>query len=233
MKHTLWKLAVFVAFALVGAFAIPHTTHSYYRAPPPNNTRHCVIFSDTHYFGAHGLNDLKLTYGPNTYYLGDIYDLKNAPRDKVGEVEKAISALREKVGKRYVRGNHELGAFGRGAKDEDYYITDNGVLFTHGHYKISFTDGELAQWETAEAGAGTLKRVGRKLLEGVVEKPAAPKREYLARAVEMVNRHNKAHPLDPCHTIVFGHTHVKKVYAETIDGVRVINVPMGVTELDL
>jgi len=232
-KGTLATISVCVALAAVVPFFVPQPSHSHYKDPSAKEVHRYVVFADTHFYGAHGLNDLALAYGPDTFYLGDIYDLKNAAKDDVEKAEKAIRQLRDRAGKRYVRGNHEVYAFGAGAKAEDYYTTQGGILFTHGHYNICYSDEEVTKWESAKAGAGTFKRAGRKWLEGVVEKPDRPRREAVTHAAEMVVRHNKAHPDDPCHTIVFGHTHVKKVFAETVDKIRVVNVPMGMTELDL
>lgn len=224
-----------VAICILSVFFLGCSTVNEYHYKNPDKTDFIryTVFSDTHFFASHGLNDMKLSYGPNTYYTGDIYDLKNADKNAVNTVEDAVKSLRAKAGTRYIRGNHEIYAFGKGEKDEDYYVTDNGIIFTHGHYKICYEIEKVKKWESKKAGTNFIKRTGRKYLEGITDKPKKPKNEYIGNAVDMVKEHNRKYPNNQCDTIIFGHTHVKKVFTETLDGIKIINVPMGVTYLDL
>ncbi|MCP4104910.1 MAG: hypothetical protein GY749_05145 [Desulfobacteraceae bacterium] len=230
MKNKLIAVCILSVFFLGCSTS---TNEYYYKNPDKTDLIRYTVFSDTHFFAGHGLNKLKLTYGPNTYYTGDIYDLKNADKDDASTAENAVKALRVKAGSRYIRGNHEIYAFGKGEKDEDYYVADNGIIFTHGHYKIGYKIEEVKKWESKKAGTGFMKRKGRKLLEGIVSKPEKPKKKYIKNAVIMVKEHNKKYPNNQCHTIVFGHTHVENIFTKTVDGIRIINVPRGISHLDL
>ena len=187
-----------------------------------------TIFSDLHYFSMYAL-DMDLTYEENTVYLGDIFDLKYVKINDVPMVLDSINQLSTRVGVRYLPGNHELGSM----EGTDWIFIENGILFTHGHRSICWSDKMVEKWEyELKEGKGTLGRNITKIEYFIWEKPSHnPKQKYIANAIRLATEYG-------CHTIVFGHTHIKHIFDQTFqnkkgEAIRVINVPRGKTVIKL
>ncbi len=189
---------------------------------------HYTVYADTHYYSPYE-SRIELEYDQNIYYIGDIFDLKNCRNKDVNLVVKDINDLRRKVGNRYVRGNHELNAFGDADKLEDYFTIMGGVLFTHGHKYICYDDTKVKNWEQKKPGRNSILRVLRKIKDIFEKEKDRLDQRYIDNAVDLATKNN-------CHTIVFGHTHLKKKYDKIIlnsygQKIRVINVPRGISEI--
>jgi predicted phosphodiesterase len=187
-----------------------------------------TIFSDLHYFSPYA-DDIALTYEENTVYLGDIFDLKYAREKDVPAVLDSIDHLRNRVGVRYLPGNHELGSM----EESDWIFIENGILFTHGHQFICWSDKMVEEWmHELKEGKSTLGRNITKMEYFIWEKPShRPKQRYISNAVRLATQYG-------CHTIVFGHTHIHRLFDQTYqnetgEAIRVINVPRGKTVIRL
>jgi len=192
------------------------------------HVEHYTVYADTHYYAPYE-SKIELQYNQNVYYIGDIFDLQNCKNKDVNLVIQEINDLRKRVGNRYVRGNHELNAFGDADKLEDYFTTINGVLFTHGHKYICYDDAKVKNWEQKNPGKNSILRVLRKIKNVFEKEKDRLDGRYIDNAVDLATKNN-------CHTIVFGHTHLKKMYDKIIlnsygQKIRVINVPRGISEI--
>lgn len=175
------------------------------------------IYSDLHIFSKKSRHP-DFTYGENTFYIGDIYDLKCAENKE--NCRRKINELRHRAGLRYIRGNHELDHF----KDAPYHHIQNGILFTHGHKNICFSDYKVRKNEE-NGNTGLLSKV-HSFLTSI---PFIVDKRRVARAVDYAKAND-------CHTIVFGHTHktlFDRTYETDKGNIRVINVPRGVTYLNI
>lgn len=156
----------------------------------------------------------ELTNTGNTLYIGDIFDIKHAV-DPV-ECKNRLKALSQEVGDNYIRGNHELREI-----DGPYHKIINGILFTHGHYKISYPQFVLDEWEK-DGCKSSKKNCKYKLAKFKLKFD----RFKLAAKYALENN---------CNTIVFGHTHKKREELISIESqkIRVINVPKGISYLSI
>ncbi|UCE06372.1 MAG: hypothetical protein JSW07_22840, partial [bacterium] len=112
-----------------------------------NNPNCFKIYADVHLFGGDrevaGLREnirkniehLNIdfpSFKESTFYLGDIVDFSNAEEKNKIDAMKEIENLRSAVGENYVRGNHEIGSFGKIGENR-YTIYKGKILFLHGH----------------------------------------------------------------------------------------------------
>jgi predicted phosphodiesterase len=205
-----------------------HRIKPYYFAEPRPGREIYTIFSDMHFFSPYAL-DMALTFEENTIFLGDIFDLKYAREILLPVVRDSIDQLMSRVGARYLPGNHELGAM----QETDWIFIENGILFTHAHKSICWSDELVKKWEhELEEGKNTLGRTITKIEYFFWEKPShTPKQKYIANALSLAAKYN-------CHTVVFGHTHIKRIFDQTYpnergEAIRIINVPRGKTVIAL
>lgn len=171
------------------------------------------IFDPTFVKAKHEVDEVVLT--------GDIIDVDNCKRSKLGITKAKVERLKKAYGPRYVLGNHEC------EKPQKYYYKDDETktLFIHGH-TIFYSEKKLRRWENKKGG---MKYWRYKIYQwthhsGRNGKPWKAKKEDVEMLVEMAKAYR-------CKNIVFGHTH--RVYDSTHDGVRIINVPKGLTILEL
>lgn len=223
-----------------------------------SNKTHFIIVSDTHLNSpfALELNIENIPKGDNTLYLGDIYEVVWAKTKEVEYVVQKVKQLRKKVGDNYIRGNHEGNAFHlflpppkKTAKIQnegkeiiltelDYAIRsvkNNDILFVHGHKGIDpdYDVKKIKELEEMKGGRGLFFQFFIKIIawiRGIF--PNTPSEQEIRNAIHLATTMN-------CQTIVFGHTHVKdlfdKKYKDDRTGkiIRVINVPRGITHLEL
>jgi len=168
-----------------------------------------IVYTDMHIFGAHSKIHKSLTFGPDTFYIGDIVDLKNCPKSKIDEAKKLIKFISINAGENYIPGNHEL-AYGNKT-----LIKYKKVLLTHGDM-FFWPQKKIVHWRGGGIKEGMampfwlifwIKNYFRKLLPKKI-KTSAYKRIYeIATA-----------PAYQCHTVIIGHEHpdkiIKKTYAE-------------------
>lgn len=185
------------------------------------NSGNCYkVYSDVHIFGGwreiEGLRgnliyEKNPDYKEHTYYIGDIYDLENAKDSDVDKAKEKIDTLRMEAGDNYVRGNHEMDAFG----DAPFFTKVNGVLFTHGHH-ITWHEDQNRYWESGKQ---------ERLKKGRWDDDLTEK-ESIQKALELAEK-------ETVHTLVFGHTHPWKLSIRKLDGVTLINVRKGCTYLNI
>lgn len=219
---------------------------------------HFIIVSDTHLESPYGL-ELKLKDIPdtdNTIYIGDIFEITNARFEKSDIISDKASRLKNKVGNRYIRGNHEGYAFRSIPIDEnknvkikfknseiiftelDYLIrtvNNQKILFIHGHKGIDsdYDSKKINETENTKGGKGLVFQIFFPIGGWIRDhKSNTPNEEMIKNATHLA-------AIMDCQTIVFGHTHIKSIFDKRIKdiktgkSIRIINVPRGVTHLEL
>lgn len=185
------------------------------------------VYSDTHIFGGRRLvAGMEKAIAENidhlypalpslrerTFYIGDIVDLKNAPKPEAAR--KLITEIRKAAGGNYIRGNHEMDAFGD-AGENRFTIYEGKVLFLHGH-TLRYFEPRANYWES-----------GRRMVTTPEEmKRARSTDEVFMEAARLAAEKG-------CEVVVFGHTHPDSLIERNINGIRVINVRKGCTYLHI
>jgi UDP-2,3-diacylglucosamine pyrophosphatase LpxH len=181
------------------------------------------IFSDIHIFAPHAIQ-VDMLYNYDCIYIGDIYDIKNTPSDKL---EIALGAQKnhdqkcKNLGIANIFGNHDLEKSGN--LPEFYQL--GTILFCHGFQICWDTDMIDRKLAIEPHGIGFLKSILVKsysLLRAIV--PAKLSQAKLQKAYDIAKSKG-------CTTIVFGHTHTQKIIDVVYNGVRIVNVPRGMTEI--
>jgi predicted phosphodiesterase len=182
------------------------------------------VASDTHCYGPNSIESFCKDFTKVKFdiSLGDIEDIKWTLKSDIKEATKSQADFTEFCKKNNIPeiiGNHDL------LPQVLLFYVKNGVLFTHGHY-ISWTQDKINKKEKASRkGVSKMKRAAWTAL--VKSKPYGNLSTYEKdAAVVYAKKYN-------CKTIVFGHTHVKDLIDIQYQGIRIINVPQGVTKLDL
>jgi len=179
-----------------------------------------VVLSDTHYFGPHALSKELLKQKINIS-LGDIFDRKWTLKNEViqaSKEQKEFSEFCKKKGVIEIDGNHDL-------KSDLLFYVKNGVLFTHGHY-VSWDQKTIDKKEKSSKNGVLQKARDVFLTEEMAHPYGTLSKRKIQKAVMLARKYN-------CHTIVFGHTHVEKLIDMKVDGVRIINVPRGLTSIEV
>lgn len=254
------RLSVIGGMAGIGCSQPDPEQFAYTRRDPAKTPY--IVVADTHWYAPHGLkfSPQDIPDGEQTLYLGDIFDAYGAKKSAVKEVFEKIQQFERAKGARYLRGNHEIAALNAWPVVEseqaacyhgperialtslDYAIRPSPsqnpqerILFLHGHKCIDpkYDLAVIAKWETHPGGSGEFKRFGAKLWNFLrpfmQHKPTPPE---IANAIRLAVSLN-------CRTIVFGHTHVRKIFDQSFHDqasgatIRVIAVPRGVTYLEL
>jgi predicted phosphodiesterase len=182
------------------------------------------VASDTHCFGPNSIESFckDFTKVKFDYSIGDIFDVKWTLKKDIKEALKQQAEFTKFCNKNNIPeiiGNHDL------LPQILLFYVKNGVLFTHGHY-VSWSQEKIDLKEKASRdGVSKIKRAI--WAAGVKAKPYGNLGDFEKKAaVVLAKKYN-------CKTIVFGHTHVKDLIDIQYDGIRIINVPQGVTKLDL
>lgn len=192
-----------------------------------------IIFSDCHW-NSLDAEDVRPEFGEDVIYIGDNHEFKNID---VKDVPMLISKYRDFLtkahmsGTRVLSGNHEVSVGNKFCwryNDTIYDIQGKGVLYIHGP-EITWSKNKYKKWKVKPPGMSKFKRKISCFLSklrskigtrGTLSKKKLKKASDLAKEFE-------------CSTIVFGHTHPSKLIDQTYNGVRVVNVPRGRTELYL
>lgn len=180
-----------------------------------------TVISDTHIYGPDAFSKGCLTEKFDVS-LGDIYDIKWTLKEHIGQAKKEQLEFSEKLktdGIPEIDGNHDL------KEHPNISYIKNGVLYTHGHY-ISWDEQKIEKKSHASRD-GVSKEQQDNWGRFVKHHPYGKLSEAEKRAAVKLAKFSN------CHTIVFGHTHVKKLIDTKLDGVRIINVPRGITTIDM
>jgi predicted phosphodiesterase len=181
------------------------------------------IITDLHVYGPHELDNAReLIKQSFDFALGDIFDIKNCPKKLYGE---AFIAEKKFYGKNFsncVEGNH----------DKYYcrpYLTmrEYPIMLTHGHLFL-YDEArlkEITEEKYKYNGIGVLRYNAVKLFHklysyGNLSNADMKKAAAFARAKN-------------CTTIIFGHVHPEKVIDKIVDGVRIICLPRGYSEVEI
>lgn len=158
--------------------------------------------------------DLEVIKTRNIYLIGDIKERKNCEPSALGMVDADYHALHNIYGARYIDGNHEVMGSG-GAR---HLIIDAHICLAHGDWQLWDLD-KVIDFRNEKAGQGS----------GFIQKIIAGKNGSISNS-EAKQLADYARRIN-CNVIVIGHVHPKRVFDEMVNGVRVICVPRGKTEL--
>lgn len=166
---------------------------------------------------------LGLPASKETILLGDIVDRTCCHKKDLVNVVKIQAHLMRLHRDNYTDGNHEANL------PKAVGLTMNGILFTHGDDEANPT-----KWRKYRAdhklggGAGLFKRIAIMPFISLFNELVGgkPKEDFYKRAAFRAKANN-------CHTYVCGHFHPKKLIDIKYDGIRIIVVPQGITELEL
>lgn len=195
------------------------------------------IYSDLHW-GQTSEILTSLVPEKGVFYTGDIFDIKNTSKKIIKEQLKKQADFIQKckeVGAFYLLGNHDLlpddvltvmnldhvvyGAVPR-------HIIVGDIILTHGHY-IAWDQVQIDQWKAKKpVGVGGFRQLTLALEDMYKRGTWKPDAVESERAYLIATQNN-------CKTIIFGHHHTDKLVDIVYKGVRIINVPRGLTELSL
>lgn len=180
------------------------------------------LIADTHLFAP---NEMKVDFNgenQNEYLLGDIVDLANCKKKEVDKAYLEYKKLKDIYGRRFLCGNHE-----RISVTNDLISPKDGVILAHGDFE-SWGHEKAFEYRSKPHGAGAFKR---KFVVGMVE--AFEKsvgrdldQKFIEAAVKLAKDYG-------CHTYIAGHLHPKEMIDIIADGIRIIIVPRGKTEVEI
>ncbi len=158
----------------------------------------------------------------NTVLLGDNFEIKNSKKGKL----KNLIALRENIRKKclkkggiYLSGNHSV-------QMRDLYYKRGKVLFTHGDF-VHYGKEKAIQVRNKKKGKSNLYWSMLKFIRKFYESRVNPlKIKYLQAAYTLAKKKNAK-------VVVMGHFHPRSVIDVDYNGIRMIIVPRGKTELNL
>jgi uncharacterized protein YxjI len=191
-----------------------------------------IVYCDTHYGAPH--SHKPVVFEKNAILNGDIFDIKNASFDQLSKIYDHMNYIIDRYGERYNLGNHELMAFFASIVRTNMSVDDwrhsffieDGILYSHGDiFKRGFEPA--MKWRLDRSpGATDTKRC--------LVKTGAIFREMkmysrisnsVARRAVMWAKHFD------CHTVMWGHTHPVKQLEKVVDGIRLINLMRGRSEV--
>lgn len=183
-----------------------------------------TVYTDLHLGAPHGMHEfeadlLKAAEDENTFFTGDIFDMKNTRKSKVAHYRIMMEKLKIIAGDRYIIGNHEC------EKPKSYFTKKQGVLFTHGH-KLKWSEKRIKKWENKEVGKGKLGYLMYRFMHLFMRrgKNGTPSKKLRKKCERYCKEYG-------CHTIIYGHTHQE--YDGMYKDIRIVNVPRGRTVLDV
>lgn len=201
----------------------------------------CIVASDIHLFSVghaemkswHELLLIKDGNEVPMFLTGDIVDRTNCKKKEVGRASNVILKLKEEFKQRYVFGNHEAIPIGTGYHIE--VINDQRVLFLHGpgirlngrYHEVYYPEKKTIKWEDKKHGRGKWSAFKYKWFRKLWKHKGGWKKP----SNKIINRVLDIADLLGCTVVVFGHTH--REYDGTHDGVRIINVPKGVSYINI
>lgn len=182
------------------------------------------FITDLHIFGPHEIDRTLISIDWD-YAIGDIFDIKNTRKfelEKARAMEQRYAFRR--VGRYYVVGNHD------GIISPYTYITTviegKKILICH-HYQ--YLDPKVAnEMNAAKREYKGVTKLYWKLL-GTFHKLV----NYGNLSFQDKKDAAKWAKEFDCEVIIFGHTHTEKLVDELVDGIRVINLPRGYSEIEI
>lgn len=187
-----------------------------------------TLVADTHLYSKYevpGMREkvLALEPSPTTILLGDIVDLSCCDKKNIDEANRVNNLLKRRHGSNALDGNHNPD-FVNGTA-----IVRMSVLFTHGDM-----EADILKWRKyrekhlQKQGAGWLKKLFIMNTVSLFNELVGgkPKPEFFSNAAFDAQRNN-------CHTYVGAHFHPKEMIDVVYNGIRIIVVKQGITEIEL
>jgi UDP-2,3-diacylglucosamine pyrophosphatase LpxH len=200
------------------------------------------IYSDLHWGQTSEiLKDVVPSSG--VFFTGDIFDIKNTSKKIIKEqLNKQSSFIYrcKEVGAHYILGNHDLlpdNELNVAYLDENFKLTNvlsyvprhiviGDVLLTHGHY-IAWDQVKIDEWKNKKPdGVGVFRKFTLSVQDMYKRGTWKPDAVESERAYQLAKTFS-------CKTVIFGHHHTETLVDIDYKGVRIINVPRGLTELSL
>lgn len=182
------------------------------------------VFFDIHKWAPHDLK-IKEEFGLNVFYGGDNHEMKNIPREDIAHhIDKYKKFLIHCVYSRtkVISGNHECSVGSQFCKNN--YFIDEKVLFVHGDI-LSYSEKKFKRWRNKTPGVNSFKLFIAKFFNNFIRiKSAKISKAKIKKGIELMDKYE-------CSTIVFGHTHPKKIIDITTIAngkeYRFVNCPRG------
>lgn len=186
------------------------------------------FYADVHLFSpiaSHSKNDiLSLEPKKNLFFMGDIVDRANCEKSKTAEATETMKYLESKHGSHFIFGNHERNSI----NGNQYYLheAESGAraIFAHGDLEANFE--KWTEYRDKKIGAGFLKR---KFLvpfireaEEIIDRK--PKKEFLENVKALCAKNWAS-------IYICGHFHVKEIMEFDHEGIRIVMLPRGKSEL--
>lgn len=179
------------------------------------------IYADFHRYGADPLPVPFPNCNPDLceVILGDYIDFRNARKEDEEEMVRLYNMTKAHFGPRYLSGNHCC--FG----DRDVPLQIKNILFMHGD-SLVYGRAKSEERRSEEPFATPFKRFWKKWASKIGSK---------LPTIVRIKPDEIAHLRMEYHfdTIVMGHIHPRKMKDVRINGVRVLVLPRGVTEIEL
>lgn len=190
-----------------------------------------TIYSDLHLYAPHSwilkepdiLNELLFPKIPIDSILltGDIIDIANCKKSKLVSARYMIQYLKNMYQERFLIGNHEC------MKPDALYRVIYGCLVCHGH-TLYWDYAKVKKWEEKVGGKGKLSRAFYTIYKRATfpfsVKTKRPPEHVIEKAKTLARMNGVS-------TVIFGHSH--SYWDETTEGIRIINVPRGKTEVEI
>lgn len=185
------------------------------------------FLTDTHWYAPNEIEITEFDYdfaNNNLYLLGDIFDLKNCKKSQVKIVRQHILDAKRAMGHRYLLDNHDA-VFGK--VSDPYHIPYSNIGICGGS-QIFWDEDRLHSYTQKKFGAGFLKRqiwvralmLASRFVSDNISDKAMSRAIIIAKDLGVK-------------TIVCGHKHPKKIIRRTQDGITLIVLPRGYSELKL
>jgi predicted phosphodiesterase len=182
-----------------------------------------TLIADTHKFAPHAL-DIDIPLDPaviereNIWLLGDIVDLKGCDQRDKERCLNYYNALCKAYGRRYIKGNHD------GEPVEPFIELEGYIILTHGDI-VCWTEEKAMAFRNMQKfqGYGCFKSMinwARHLWKQRINKVE------VEQGTALLNRWGKK-------IIVYGHSHTTKVLMKKVKDKVLVNIPRGITVIDL
>lgn len=185
-----------------------------------------TLVADTHLYSKYEVPGIRqkvldLPASRETVLLGDVVDRTCCDKKNIEIATQKHKQLTNLHRDNYLDGNHES------MQPRATCLTMNGILFTHGDDEANPTKWRKYR-EKHKLGAGIVKKLFIMPFVSLFNELVGgkPKAEFFERAASRTK-------FNRCHTYVCGHLHPKKLIDIKYDGVRIIVVPQGITEIEL
>lgn len=155
----------------------------------------------------------------NSFSIGDNYELKNAEKSNILKLNLLYIQHMNLFNGRFCSGNHDLG------RDKNYFnlvkeIGGKTVLFTHGDFPL-WGEKKSMDFRNEKAGQGS----------GLIQKFLSSHTGGLSKGEKkQLSDYANKYGAD---VLCCGHLHVKHVFDEAVNGVRIICCPRGRTEIEI